>query len=198
MILDKENKKTKCCLNAFFYKAFLVAGLIGLVFTSCTNQSRMEYVISKEDSLNKIAHTRADGIVLLPPDVKFARYNFIIDTSNNLYFYSFPEPKQTAGTFDGEEDQIGGLQPNNLFRIPKGLESSFFEENVVLQKTSEKVKTINVASFKDTVRNDLIKILKNVLIKDSSGYLLKIRRVLPEEKEVLKSKIEGKHYIPIF
>lgn len=135
------------CIFLYMYAFF---------FNSCRNESKFEYIISKQDSVYKAIHTRSDGVVLLPPEVKFGRYNFIVDSTNNVYFYSFQEPKQITGTFDGELDEYACLKPNYLFKIPKGLEQTFFKENVVLQKTSEKIKTINVASFNDTVKLDFI------------------------------------------
>ncbi|MDN3588098.1 hypothetical protein QWY86_15550 [Pedobacter aquatilis] len=189
-MLKKINRLTM----SYIYFSFIC--MYGSFFTSCRNESKFEYIISREDSIYKTSHTRPDGVVLLPPKVVFGRYNFIVDSTNNVYFYSFQEPKQISGFFDGELSEFACLQPNYLFKIPKGLESIFFEENVVLQKTSEKIKTINVASVNDTVKHDFIKFLRGVLHDDSSGYSLRIRRVLPEETEVLRYKLQGKHYSP--
>ncbi len=183
-------------LKTTFYTCFFVICVYGFIFTSCKSKPKYDYIISKEDSIYKTTHTRPDGIVLLPPNVRFGRYNFIIDSVYNVYFYSFQEPKQISGVSDEIEDKLAYLKPNYLFKIPRGLEPIFFVENVVLQKTSEKIKTINVASFNDTIKTDFIKYLKNIQRKDSSGYSLKIRRVLPEERQVLTYKLAGKPYFP--
>jgi len=190
MLKKINNLKTTFCIS------FFVIGMNGFIFTSCKNETKFDYIISKEDSISKAIHTRSDRVVLLPPKVKFGRYNFIVDSTDNVYFYSFQEPKQIGGVFDGEEDEFACLKPNYLFKIPKGMEPIFFEENVILQKTSEKIKTINVASFSDTVKTDFIKFLKGIQHKDSAGYSLRIRRILPEESEVLRYKLQGKPYFP--
>ena len=180
----------------YLLKPLFLICIYGSTCTSCRNNAKLDYIISKEDSIDKALHTGSDGVVLLPPKVKFGRYNFIIDSKDNVYFYSFQEPKEVAGVFDGEEDNSACLKPNGLFKIPKCLEPNFFEENVILQKSSEKDKTINVASFNDTIITDFINFLKAIQHKDSSSYSLRIRRVLPEEIEVMRFKILGRHYIP--
>ncbi|WP_157274898.1 hypothetical protein [Pedobacter sp. Leaf194] len=183
-------------IRHYLLKPLFLILMYGAVFPSCRDDSKLDYIISKEDSIDKALHTRSDGVVLLPTKVKFGRDNFIIDSNDNVYFYSFQEPKEVAGVFDGEEDNSACLKPNGLLKIPKGLEPKFFEENVILQKSSEKIKTINVASFNDTISTDFINFLKEIQHKDSSSYSLRIRRVIPEEIEVMRFKILGRHYIP--
>ncbi|MGQ7855273.1 hypothetical protein ACUN24_13645 [Pedobacter sp. WC2501] len=185
-------------LRIRFYLLFLLICSSGGILSCHNRESRFIYIISKEDSIYKTLHTRPDGVVLLPPDVRFGQYNFIIDSVNNVYFYSFQEPISTAGVFDGKEDEFAYLMPNHLFMIPKSLEIDFFKKNVVLQNSSEKIKIINVASFSDTIKTDFIKFLKEFQSHDSMKYALKIRRALPEERKVIKFKLEGRRYNPTY
>jgi|GEM_PF-1748760 len=162
----------------------------------CCNQSNSFYVISKEDSLSKEAHKNHDGIVLEPPKSKYAIYTFIVDSNDNAYFYSFPEEKNRAGIFDSEEPEFIELIPNNVFSIPQGMEKGFFESNVLFQKSSRPIKSVILASFRDTVRGDFLKYLKAVSSDKSNKVSLEIRLALLEEREVIKHKLAGQYYKP--
>lgn len=166
-----------------------------LLILSC-NQLDAVYIVSKEDSLSKETHRNPDGIILEPPKAKYAVYTFIIDSNNNAYFYSFPEEKKKAGVFDNEEPEFIGLMPNHVFSIPQGTEEKFFEKNILFQKSSRPIKSVMLASFKDTISGDFLNYLKAVSSDKSNKVSLEIRLALLEERDVIKHKLAGQYYKP--
>lgn len=156
-----------------------------LLFVMCKYRTESIYIISKEDSLNKIANTR-NGVILMPPAVKYSRFNFFIDSKGDTYFYSFPEPIKANGVFDDVESDSLYIGRNTLTKIQKENEEEFFRKNVLKLKTSEKIKTITIASVNDTIRGSFIKYLIG-LKNDSSAHIsLNIRRTLRGESDSLK------------
>ena len=152
------------------------------------------YVLSKEDSLSKAALKMPHGILIAPPKPKYARYTFLIDSSSIVYFYSFQEPLKRAGVSDDEEPESIGLMPNHVFKIPKGLERAFYEENVQKQASRQTTKSVIVGLFKDSTQNEFLQYLRKLSTDKSNKVGLQIRMALPEERSVLEYKQEGKHY----
>ena len=123
-------------------RLWIIICFLFMSLSSC-KQVTTSYIISKEDSLYKVAHTKADGSVLIPLKVKYAPYTFVIDSNNNFYFYSFlEENREGGGVFDDDEPESIGLMPNHLVIIPKGCEKIFFEENVLFLKSPRLLKPI--------------------------------------------------------
>lgn len=162
---------------------------------SCSGPSPV-YIVSKEDSLNIKKNTDQSGVVLMPPKVKYAAYTFLVDSTDNVYFYSFPEEKPSSGVFDDEEPEFIGLMPNHVFCIPKGSEKGFFERNVLFQKSSRPIKHVMLASYKDTISIDFLNYLKAVSSDKANRISLAIRLALPEERDIVKHKINGTYYEP--
>ncbi|WP_374163618.1 hypothetical protein [Arcticibacter sp. MXS-1] len=152
------------------------------------------YIISKEDSLRKVTHTNAQGIVLDLPKVKYAPYTFVIDSNNIVYFYAFPEERKQEGTTDGDEPNTIGLLPNQVFIIPQGHEERFFETNVLSLKTSRVHKNVLLASFRDTITNNLISYINKVSSDPTKKISMKIRLALPEERRVIRFTLNGQYY----
>ncbi|MEJ5963703.1 hypothetical protein [Pedobacter immunditicola] len=185
--------------NRLLYSALFV---FTMLLSSCGNSDT--YIISKQDSLLKVSYTDSLGHVVMPPKVKYAPYTFVIDSSDRVFFYSFPERNpDRGGVYDDPEPDLLHLMPNHIFLIPKGSEKSFFEESVLKQKSQRLLKNIKVASFKDTITSDFLKYLiarsedeKNVkAMKDKTESInVSIRLALPEERNVITHKVIGKYY----
>ncbi|MNE45391.1 hypothetical protein D3C80_1396730 [compost metagenome] len=135
------------------------------------------------------------SLKLVPPTVYFANYNFIIDSSNSTYFYSFQKPIE-KGNFYCEGPFIPhfmGLMPNHIFAIPRGEEINFFEENVLKDKSTYR-RLVFIGSAKDTIRNDFLNHLLQ-LQKDTSVHLNVVVAPIPiETKVVLTYKKNGTFY----
>lgn len=181
---------------------YLVLPVLMMLLSSCDNS--YTYIISKQDSLFKASHTDSLGLVIMPPKVKYDIYTFVIDSNDRVFFYSFPEENpDRGGVFDDPEPDLLHLMPNHIFLIPKGAEKSFFEESVLKQKSQRLLKNIMVASFKDTITSDFLKYLiaksedeENVkAMKDKTERIyVSIRLALPEERNVITHKVNGKYY----
>ena len=162
-----------------------------LLLSSCDNS--YTYIISKQDSLLKVSHTNSLGVVLMPPKVKYAIYTFVIDSSGHIFFYSMPEVEQGGGIYDEPEPDSLNLMPNHIFVIPKGAEKSFFEKNVLKQKSERSIKNVMLASFKDTITVSFLKYLEAISEDKQNKISLSIRLALPEERKIITNKISGKY-----
>lgn len=166
-----------------------------VVILGCQNGSNV-YVIRKEDSLYRASLIKPDGeVTVVPPLANLGRYTFLIDSNSAVYFYSFQEPQPVGVCGNGLSDTIG-LMPNHLFKIPAGMERSFFKENVLALKTQWPYKSVMIASFKDTIHNDFIRYLQELSKDETNKLPLRIRLALPEERKVLGYKLRGEHYKP--
>ena len=174
-----------------------ISVILVFLLAACGHSDSDTFIISKNDSLSKVSLDDST-VVIVPPKVKYAAYTFIIDSTGNFYFYCMPEERPHS-FFDGDEPEYIGLQPNRVFSIPKGAEREFFDKNVLYQKSSRNIKTIMVASYKDTINSaflmHLIELSKKV--KESKIWTT-VRLALPEEHAVIKSKINGLYYEPKF
>jgi len=134
----------------------------------------------------------------MPPKVKYDIYTFVIDSNDHVFFYSMPEENpDRGGVFDDSQPDLLHLMPNHIFLIPKGAEKSFFEENVLKQKSQRSIKGIMFASFKDTITSNFLKYLIAISEeeKDKKEKIhLSIRLALPEERNVITHKVNGKYY----
>jgi hypothetical protein len=175
----------------------IFTGVFGsmLLITSlgCMNGNNV-YIVSKEDSLYKETLKTPKGIMIAPPKPKYGRYTFLIDSNSMVYFYSFQEPQRRTGVSDDEEPELIGLMPNHVFKIPKGLELAFYDENVQKQASKQKTKSVIIGLFKDSTQNNFLQYLLKLSNDKSNNLGLQIRMALPEERSVLKYKCEGKHY----
>jgi len=170
-----------------------IAFLFLLNTVSCRQRVNHVYIISKEDSIRKTAYTRPDGIVIMPPKVKYSRYTFILDPSQNLYFYSLPESISSKGTYDEPEPDSINLQPESLIFIPKGTEETFFKENVLDQKSNDKIKTVCIAAYSDTLKGDFIQYLTSTGNDKTKNISLNIRLAHSEEREAMKYRLSRKN-----
>jgi hypothetical protein len=174
--------------------------LAALFVLACRKSPGSAYIISKEDSIAKVKATTTAGTILLPPTVNQGLHNFVVDSNNNFYYYSPFQFKPADGRiYDddvfGDEAYFMNLSPNHLFAIPHGLEKEFFEANVLKLISSRPYKPVYVGSVKDTVDHEFIRYLLSVA--DTSKHIsVRIRLVLHEEKEVLRSKLAGTYYDP--
>lgn len=160
-----------------------------LILSSCTNNNN--YIIPEHDWLE------SGSLKIRHPKVYFAYYNFIIDSSNNVYFYSFQKPIE-KGHFYCEGPFIPhfmGLMPNHIFAIPKGVEIDFFEENVLKDKSTYR-KPVFIGSAKDTIKNNFLNHVLQ-LQKETSVHLSVFIQPMPiETNVVLTYKKNGLFYDP--
>lgn len=170
-----------------------LGSILWFIPSGCMNDDNL-YVLSKEDSLSKEALKTPHGILIAPPKPKYARYTFLIDSNSIVYFYSFQEPLKSAGVSDDEEPEFIGLMPNHVFKIPKGMERAFYEENVQKQASRQTTKSVIVGLFKDSTQNRFLQYLRKLSTDKSKKVGLQIRMALPEERLVVGYKQEGKHY----
>lgn len=173
----------------------LIFSLVLFSTLGCINNNK-PYVISKEDSLYKASFKKHDGALVIPPRGKYGRNTFLIDSNSSVYYYSFQEPSIGKGVSDDREPDTIGLMPNHIFKIPAGMERAFFKKNVLDQESKLGWKSIIVASFKDSVTNDFVQYLLKMSKDEPKKISFRIRLALPEEREVLRYKLNGEHYGP--
>ena len=180
--------------SRFGISSILLHVLSILFFSSC-NDSNKIYIISIEDSIYKAAFTRNDGIVLAPPSIPIGDCTFLVDSNCHFYYYSFlPEP--TLGMVGDDiynENKHLGIMPNNIFTIPYGQEEEFFLVNVRSSPKKPRHKNVVIASAKDTIIGDFVPFLKKIKKDSSEKITIFFRRMLKEEKVVLKYKLDGKY-----
>lgn len=99
-----------------------------------------------------------------------------------------------SGASDDEEPGLIGLMPNHVFRIPKGLEREFYKENVQKQASKQTTKSVIIGLFKDSTQNNFLQYLRKLSNDKSNNLGLQIRMALPEERSILKYKLQGEHY----
>lgn len=181
-------------LKRIFFSLFLI--IITIPF-GCMNENENNlYVLSREDSIYKESLKTPNGMLIAPPKAKYARNTFLIDTNSFVYFYSFQGPIKMNGVSDDQEPDTIGLMPNHIFKIPMGMERAFFEENVQQQLSQQAVKSVVIALFKDSTKNEFLQYLLKFSKDKSNKLSLRIRFALPEERSVLKYKLKGEHYSP--
>jgi hypothetical protein len=180
----------------YFFKKkgliYLVLSVFMMQLLSCDNS--YTYIISKQDSLSRVSHTDSLGLVIMPPKVKYAIYTFVVDSGNHVFFYSMPEFKSGGGIRHVHEPDSLHLMPNHILLIPKGAEKSFFEENVLKQKSQRSMKSIMFASLKDTITANFLKYLMAITEDEKDKLSLRIRLALPEERNVITHKVNGNYY----
>lgn len=152
------------------------------LFTTCKSDVvKINYVISREDSIKRAISTRSDGVVLMPPTVEYSRFNFFIDSKGYLYYFAFSEPVKTLGVVDELDPSTLSLIRGNLIKVLKGEEVSFFKREVVDKKIAEKIKTITIASEADTIKGDFGNYLMKLKSSSNSNISLNIRRTFKSE-----------------
>lgn len=169
---------------------------IVLLGGSCKDPLSKVYVISKEDSLHKLKHTRSDGIVLMPPVIPYGEYTFLVDSNYHFYFYKLPKDSISGIVGDdvSPSNEHLDLAPHDVFSISIGHEKKFFEVNIEGKDTSSR-KNIVIASSRDTIISDFIPFLRKMKNDSLSKYNITFRRILEEEERILNFKtdfIKGK------
>lgn len=161
----------------------------------CNSSNNSAYIISKEDSLTKVKYTTEDGVVIMPPKVFQGDYNFILDSNDNCYFYSFGENiSEHYGVFDDElpspEEWLKQLTPDSLLIVPKGKEVEFFKKNVFNKAHKKSGYSIQIASEKDTITNNFVSYLLRTKSRETNNNMfLNLRHILKVEKTILNKKL---------
>lgn len=168
--------------------------MIGLFFTACQQPLDDKFIISRNDSLSR-HYFNDTTFIYVPLKVRYSAYTFIVDSTDNFYFYCMPEELPANGIYDEDESEYIGLTPNRVFLIPKGLEQQFFKTNVLDLNSSKAIKSIMIASFKDTISSDFVTSLVKTADTDEK-IVAAVRLALPEEKDVIRAKLAGKYYEP--
>lgn len=173
---------------------FVITGLIILTcLSSCckTGQNKLPdiYVISsltKSNSEHFTLPTHEFGEKQL-----YQHYNFIIDSADNLFYYSIPH------IFEGRiapGPVFANLHPDRLIQIPKQSVIDFIKQNVTNTKQNNIV--ISIASQKDTINSYCFSEMNRFLCDSTEGVKYYVRRTTIEENIVLSYKKKCKFYDP--
>jgi len=124
--------------------------------------------------------------------MRYSTYAFVLDSNNNIFFYSLPEYKKSDGAVhdDAEPDTLG-LRSNRLSLIEKGTEESFFKRRILDVRTQMRLKPVLFASFNDTITSSFFQYLKTISDDEQNKIYLTIRRALPEERKMIKIKADS-------
>lgn len=160
-----------------------------LIFFSCelgkTHKDREQsYIITQEDSIVK--KRWKDKGIPPPPWLIYGDYNFIVDTTGNVYLHrkSFP-----LGFFDTEID-TSKLASVHLDTSDFALMNPHDLEKFIANAASNRdtKKSIVIASFSDTIRPGIIYRFIDTLKANGTIRRWNIRRVTKEEATVLTTK----------
>lgn len=155
---------------------------------SCKDRKNW-YIISEAESTLRKEYTNKDGIVIMPPRIKYGTYTIIIDSTNRKYFYVLPEKGEKALIFDEEEPEKLGITSSEIIVVPEKEEKNFITANIKEWSRSRKPKSIVIASFKDSVEHEFISYLKNQIKNSKEKFSIRIRLALPEERIVISDKV---------
>jgi hypothetical protein len=177
--------------NKYSIFKLTVFGLV--LFCACTQiQKKSDYILIIS-SWNK----KNDSIERPPNPEAYHHFNFIIDSTGQLYYYQLEHVHLSSCIVDTNESpkvpEFIDLKPKDLIQIPENNISDFVKLNILNNKIGRRM--ISIASVQDTIKSNGLKILLHTI--DSTrhwGY--NIRLVTPEEKIVLSYKQRQDHYDP--
>ncbi|UPT69347.1 MAG: hypothetical protein M0D53_08915 [Flavobacterium sp. JAD_PAG50586_2] len=185
----------------FFFLILIACGI-----TSCRNDAekstqKVEYVISKEDSIHKVwMKSNKVPSPLIPKDMKhYLDIVFILD-SKKVYIYQTERNFNSAGNeIKYEYPNYLGLKPEYLLAIENKNFITFLKDNNSLFGVfpEENIRgSFCIASETDTLKSEAFDNLVEELEKTKSEAFYIVRRTTEEENVVLKYKRNNQDFLP--
>lgn len=127
---------------------------------------------------------------------EYAPFNFIIDTSGQLYYYQLQlgKPKCASGIDDDLIPPFIGLNPENIVQISKASLEDFVNSNILF--LDKDYKYVSIACIGDTVKSTSLKRLIDICSDTTHKVTYSIRRMTQEEIIVLDHKKRQLYYDP--
>lgn len=127
---------------------------------------------------------------------EYAPFNFIIDTSGQIYYYQLQlvKPKYASGIDDDLIPPFIGLNPENIVKISRASLEDFINSNILLLDKDDKY--VSIACVVDTVKSASFKRLIDIFSETTHKVTYSIRRVTQEEMIVLDHKKRQLYYDP--
>jgi hypothetical protein len=131
-----------------------------------------------------------------PPMPEYAPFNFILDTSGQVYYYQlqFGKPKCASVNDDDLTPPFIGLKPENIVQVSQSNLADFVSNNILYPKKDYKY--VSIACLVDTVKSNALKKLIDIFKDRTHKTTYSIRRITQEERIVLDYKKRQIHYDP--
>ena len=123
-------------------------------------------------------------------------FNFIIDTSGEVYFYERRQYGWFCGTgFDwNTPPEFIDLKPKDIVHVPTNSITDFIKLNVLSLDSNDR--RVAIASVKDTIQSIGLSELFTMCNEDSNKIGWIFRKTTQEENTVLKFKKLNQRYYP--
>lgn len=131
-----------------------------------------------------------------PPMPEYAPFDFILDTSGQLYYYQlqFVKPKCASVNDDVLTPPFIGLKPGNIVRVSEQNVGEFVTNNILHPNGAYKY--VSIACSVDTVRSNSLKKLIDIFKDTTQKTTYSIRMITQEERIVLNYKKRQLYYDP--
>jgi hypothetical protein len=131
-----------------------------------------------------------------PSPYYYLTFNFIIDTSGEVYFYEQPQYDFYCGTglnWDTPPEFIN-LKPKDIVQVPINSITDFIQLNVLTLNSDDR--RLAIASVKDTIQSIGLSKIFAMCNEDSNKIKWTFRKATQEENIVLNFKKLNRRYYP--
>jgi len=150
------------------------------------------YIISKNDIIEGSKIKSCDPNEPPPPPRGFySRFNLILDSDTQLYYYYTVRYCKLAEGISDEMPAFIDLRPENLVTIKKEYITTFLKDNI---KDGGKREFLMIASNKDTITDPILDSIFNIMKSTRQGISYFIRKMTEEEIYVLNAKTKNIRY----
>lgn len=151
---------------------------------ACTNGKQKPVFTYVVLSFNKTKDPKEPP---LPPIPFYAPLNFLIDSSDNFYYYQLsPNPLACGTGYDYNTPYYIGLQPRDMVLVPPESIYEFVKANVYSVDRDSRV--VGISSLKDTIQSNELKMLIDSFSVSNNRTRFYIRKATQEEAIVLGHK----------
>lgn len=172
-------------------KSFLLLTLIVISFSRCSPKNKQDgfsYIV-------KPFYRPPEPFEPPPPPVRhYSQFNFIVDTTDRLYFFQLePDGFEYCGVgSDEDKAPFIGLKPEDLIEVPMPAAKEFINFNII--GDSDKAKFVRIAALQDTVKSPTLEWLINSFSDTTAATKFVVRRATQEEEVILTFKKQRQIY----
>ena len=170
--------------------------LLLILFVGCKRQNQTlddAYIISREDSLQKVKLTRRNSPPVFPGF--YSTFNIVLDTSGKIFLHRKSIMSMCSTDADPSKPDFLDLRPSDFFIIRGNNLNDLVKDNVLNNEVNEghNRQFIYIASPVDTIRQKEFYQLFEYL-RDERLARFVIRRTTEEEDAVIKAVKENSPY----
>ncbi len=166
----------------------VVACIFVLFLSACTHLEQPAFTYVLPDHPNNVGHQDTLQIPFYAP------FNFIFDSSGNLFYYQQQRGILDCGTdYDYTTPAYIGLQPQHIIQLPEEAGIKDFLKTNVYSVVSD-YRVVSIASLQDTIKAPALMLLMGSFSNSANHTRYYIRKATQEETVVLNHKLKGASY----